>query len=96
MFVLLITYTKPVDEVDRHMQTHRDWLARHFASGCFLMAGRKEPRTGGVILATADSRSEIEAIVAQDSFTIEQVASYEIVEFAATTTAESLAWLKAG
>ncbi|CAN5200182.1 YciI family protein [soil metagenome] len=96
MFVLLITYTKPVSEVDAHIEGHRDWLQQHYASGHFLMSGRKEPRTGGVIMATAASRAEIEAIVALDPFTTGQVASYDIVEFAPTMTAESLSALKAG
>jgi uncharacterized protein YciI len=94
MFVILLKYVKPLDEVDRWVPEHRTFLERRYASGHFVMSGRQNPRVGGLIIAKAASRSEVEAIVAEDPFHREQVATYEIVEFAPTMTAPELAAFK--
>jgi len=93
MFIVLLKYIKPLSEVDRFVAEHRDFLARHYASGNFLLSGRQEPRTGGVILATAATRAEVERIIENDPFHRERIADYEIVEFLPSMSAESLAGL---
>jgi len=90
MFLVLLSYKKPLAEVDRHVAAHMDFLARHYASGEFLLSGRKQPRTGGVILAMAADRAQMEAIVHDDPLVREGVAAYEIIEFIASTTAPAL------
>ena len=35
MFVLLLTYTKPLDEVDALMRPHMKWLNEQYAAGRF-------------------------------------------------------------
>ena len=55
MFVLLLTYTKPLPEVDNHMRAHMKWLNEQYAAGRFVVSGRQIPRTGGVILARGGS-----------------------------------------
>lgn len=87
MFVVLLNYIKPLSEADRFVGEHREFLARHYASGHFLLSGRKEPRTGGVIIATG-TLSEIEQIVREDPFHRENIAEYEIVEFLPSMSAE--------
>lgn len=91
MFVVLLSYVKPLSEVDRFVGEHREFLSHHYASGNFLLSGRKEPRSGGVILATAGTRAEIEAIVKNDPFYREKIAAYEIVEFLPSMSSEHLA-----
>jgi uncharacterized protein YciI len=81
MFIILLNYTKPLSEVNRFVGEHREFLERYYASGHFLLSGRKEPRTGGVILSKAETRAEIERIVMNDPFNREQIAQYEIIEF---------------
>lgn len=93
MFVVLLNYIKPLSEVDRFVGEHREFLERHYASGHFLLSGRKEPRTGGVILAVAGTRAEVESIIRSDPFHRERIASYEIVEFIPSMSAERLAGL---
>lgn len=95
MFVILLNYIKPISEVDRLVGEHREFLERYYASGHFLLSGRREPRTGGVILAEAETRAEIESIVLNDPFNREQIAEYEIVEFLPSMAATQLASLKA-
>jgi uncharacterized protein YciI len=88
VFVLLLTYTKPLAEVDALMREHVAWLNEHYDSGRFLVSGRQIPRTGGVILSRGDDRDEIEAIAAADPFVAGGVATCEVVQFRASQTAE--------
>ena len=57
MFVILLTHVKPLSEVDRFVGEHREFLDRYYASGHFMLSGRKEPRTGRVILSKAGARA---------------------------------------
>jgi uncharacterized protein YciI len=87
MFLVLLTYTVPLDQVDPHLPAHRDFLSRNYAAGTFLLSGRKEPRDGGVILAKAESRQALEVVLAQDPFHAHGIASYQIVPFTPTMAA---------
>jgi uncharacterized protein YciI len=93
MFILSLTYVKPTEEADRFMASHMDWVNAGYERGMFLASGRKNPRTGGVVLARGD-RAEIEAYVAADPFAIEGVAVYDITEMAVTRTASGLEGLR--
>jgi uncharacterized protein YciI len=95
VFVILLSYIKPLSEVDRFVGEHREFLERYYASGHFLLSGRKDPRTGGVILSKAETRAEIESIVLNDPFNREHIAEYEIIEFLPSVAAPHLASLKA-
>ena len=90
MFIVLLNYIKPMSQVDRFIEEHRDFLNQYYTSGNFLLSGRKEPRTGGVILAIAETRNEIESIVEKDPFHREKIASYEIIEFLPSMSSEYL------
>jgi len=81
MFVVLLNYVKPPSEVERVAPEHRVYAARQYASGNFLISGRRPARTGGVIVAQAASRAALDAILQQDPFYREGVADYEVVEF---------------
>lgn len=94
MFVILLNYVKPLSEVDRFVPEHIAFLDRYYASGHFQLSGRKEPRTGGVILSNAQTRDEIESIIMHDPFHREQIAEYEIVEFLPMKSAPELKHLK--
>lgn len=94
MFILSLTYIAPLTEVDAHIAPHMDWVGRGYDEGLFLASGRKQPRTGGVILACGE-RDEIETLVASDPFVTAGVAQYEITEITVTRTAPGLDLLKA-
>lgn len=79
LYLVVITYLRPLAEVDAELEAHRAYLAEHYRAGHFLLSGPQEPRRGGVILARAESRAEVEAWVAQDPFHRAGVASYEII-----------------
>ena len=94
MFLILLSYQKPLAEVDAFVAEHLSFLEQHYASGHFLLSGRKEPRSGGVILANAASRTEVEALVRLDPFHREGIAEYEIIEFLPSMAAAGLEHLR--
>lgn len=81
MFVVELTYVKPLDEVDGHLEAHRAYLDGQYANGTFVASGPKEPRTGGIILARAGSLDELMAALALDPFMIHGVARYAVTRF---------------
>jgi uncharacterized protein YciI len=83
-FVLLVTYTVPLSRIDELLDDHRAWLDEHFADGTFLVSGPQVPRVGGAILATAESRRQVEQVVAFDPLVLTGSASYHVVEFTPT------------
>jgi uncharacterized protein YciI len=94
MFVISLTYTAPLEEVDFHLAAHREFLSAQYERGAFLMSGRKVPREGGIIIARAGSRAEVEELVRRDPFHRAGVARYDITEFVPTMTADTLAALR--
>jgi uncharacterized protein YciI len=81
MFVVVLTYVKPLAEVDRHMRAHMRFLAEHYAARTFIASGRQVPRTGGVILARAASKEALVAIMQRDPFCENGVATFEVIQF---------------
>ncbi|HEY1150990.1 MAG TPA: YciI family protein [Pseudoduganella sp.] len=94
MFIITLTYLKPPEEIDKLLAAHREYLREQYDNGMFLMSGRLVPRTGGIILATADSRADIEAVIELDPFKEAGAASYTITEFVPTMTADILSAFK--
>lgn len=93
MFIISLTYKVPNNEVDRHLEGHMAWLKDGYASGTFLAAGRRVPRTGGIILATGE-RDAVDAMMKRDPFHVNGVADYAISEVNITSTADGLESLK--
>ncbi|HEU5368861.1 MAG TPA: YciI family protein [Ktedonobacterales bacterium] len=81
MFVAISTYLKPLEEVDTAYPAHREWLLKHYNAGRFLGSGPRVPRTGGLIIARADSREAFMALLADDPFQQQGIAQYDVYEF---------------
>jgi uncharacterized protein YciI len=90
MFVIELVYKATLAEIDAAMRAHMVFLKKHYASGHFLISGRKIPRDGGIILATGESKAELEAIVRQDPFVARGLADFRIIEFRASQRADSI------
>jgi uncharacterized protein YciI len=90
VFLLLLTYVRPLPEVDALMREHVRWLDEQYAAGRFVVSGRRIPRSGGVIVARGDDRAEIEALAASDPFVSRGVATCEIIQFRASQIAPRL------
>lgn len=94
MFIVLLTYTAPLTEVDLHVKAHTEWVDARYAEGVFVASGPLIPRTGGAILAHGLSRDALVTLLASDPFVINNVIKTEILEVAVRATDERLAFLK--
>jgi uncharacterized protein YciI len=90
MFVIELTYKADLAEIDAHMAAHVVFLKKYYASGNFLVSGRKIPRDGGIILAVGASRQQIEAIIEEDPFYRHGLADFRIIEFRASQRANDI------
>jgi uncharacterized protein YciI len=93
-FIVSLTYTAPIEQVDALLDEHVAWLRANHAAGHLLGWGRKVPREGGILLAKGESRDEIAALAAQDPFIKGGVAEFEVIEWAAGFLDDSIAGLK--
>ena len=90
MFIIELTYKASLEQVDAQMKPHMAFLHKHYASGHFLVSGRKIPRDGGIILAVGKSREEIERIAAQDPFCRQGLADFRVIEFRISQRAQDI------
>ncbi len=90
MFVIELIYKADLRVIDAHMAGHVKFLKKYYASGNFLVSGRKIPRDGGIILSVARSRSEVEKIVREDPFHVHGLADFRIIEFRASQQADDI------
>lgn len=88
MFIISLTYIKPIEEVDKHLAAHVEFLKEQYANKKFITSGRKIPRTGGIIISNANSLEEVKSIITHDPFYINNIANYEITEFIPSMAAE--------
>ena len=90
MFIIELIYKVDLCEIDKHMAAHVAFLKKHYAAGNFLVSGRKIPRDGGIIVAVAGNRREIEAIIQADPFVSRELADFRIIEFRASQRADDI------
>lgn len=93
MFIINITYTTELENVDPFLEEHIEFLNEHYELGHFLASGRKVPRTGGIILSNVASRVELEKIIEKDPFKKNDLADYELTEFVPSKTNDELKFL---
>ncbi|MEZ3500570.1 YciI family protein [Pantoea sp. KPR_PJ] len=91
MYIVSLSYFRPVEEAEALLQPHIEWLDRYFAAGVFIAAGRKDPRTGGIVLAKDIDRVRLDTILAEDPFVA--VANYEVTKLNVTRTTEAFSAL---
>ncbi|KGT93303.1 hypothetical protein NG99_11580 [Erwinia typographi] len=91
MYIVSLTYTRPMDEVDAVLDAHLAWLDKYFAAGVFIAAGRKDPRTGGVIIANDIDRERLNTVLLEDAF--QAVADYEVTRVNVTRAADEFSAL---
>ncbi len=76
MLIIELTYKKPLNEVEKYLQDHRDFLSKYYDQGVFLASGPKDPRDGGIILANCNDADEI---IKEDPFYQHQIADYKVI-----------------
>jgi uncharacterized protein YciI len=90
MFVIELSYKADLKDIDAHMTAHVRFLKKHYASGTFLVSGRKIPRDGGIILAVGKSKQDIETLIKEDPFHQHGLADFRVVEFRASQRAHDM------
>lgn len=81
MFIIELTYKRPIEEIDQHLTAHRSFLEDGYQKNYFVASGPQQPRTGGIIISQLKNRSQLESILKQDPFQIHNLAEYKIIEF---------------
>ena len=76
IYVVVLTYIKPLEEVDRAIPAHIEWLKKGYADGLFL--------------AKCDSRETLQARLSQDPFQQLGLARTEIIPFEASMASPAL------
>jgi uncharacterized protein YciI len=90
MFVIELIYKAELTAIDAKMTAHVKFLKKYYASGHFLISGRKIPRDGGIIIAAGENREEIDAIIREDPFHRDGLAEFRVIEFRASQRADVL------
>lgn len=81
MFIINLNYIVPLEKLDAYMGEHVKYLRQYYKLNKFIASGRKVPRTGGIILARADSLDEVHQIIKQDPFYTHKLAEFTVTEF---------------
>jgi uncharacterized protein YciI len=84
MYLIELTYKKDLTVVDQFLKELVEFLDANYAKGNLIFSGRKNPRDGGIMLSSLESRQLVEAMITQDPFLREEIAIYRIVEFTPT------------
>ena len=90
VYIVILTYIKPLDEIDAAIPAHVEWLKKGYAEGIFLASGRRIPRNGGVILAKCESLASLEERLREDPFQKLKLATVEIIPFEPSMKTELL------
>jgi uncharacterized protein YciI len=81
MFLIRVTYKKPLTLIDEHLAAHRAFLEAGYQKDFFIVSGPQNPRIGGIILSQLTDRKQLEEILAQDPFALNDLAEYELIDF---------------
>lgn len=94
MFVILVSYVKPLEEIDRLLPKHQAYLEEGYQAGYFVLSGPQVPRTGGVMLARAANRAVIEQLLQHDPLHVAGAATYTVIEVEPTRLVPELGILQ--
>ena len=81
MFIVKVTYKTSLDEVDKYLHAHREYLDVYYKKGLLLASGPLKPRSGGIIIALTTDKNYLESVLQQDPFCLAEIADYELMEF---------------
>lgn len=93
MFIINLHYKAPLEEIDRCLEEHINFLNEQYDLGNFIASGRKVPRTGGIILSKMEDKKALEKIINKDPFKANNLADYELIEFIPSKACEELEFL---
>ncbi|MFA6596144.1 MAG: YciI family protein [Ignavibacteriaceae bacterium] len=80
-FLILITYKVDLAIIDSLLGQHRAFLQTGYDKNLLLMSGPENPRSGGIVIAKANSLEEIKNFFQNDPYYKNNAAGYEYREF---------------
>ena len=81
MFIVNLHYKKPIEIIEQFITEHRAYLDIGYQHNYLIASGPKNPRTGGILLSQLKDRETLENFLKNDPFILNEVASYELIEF---------------
>jgi uncharacterized protein YciI len=89
----ILRYRKPLEEVLKHLDAHRAYLAALKAQGTLLASGPLDPRSGGALLLRipdGEADAALDRVRDQDPFHQAGVAQYELMPWVPVIGKDSL------
>ncbi len=80
-FLVEITYALPFEQMAPIVPEHRAFLQEGYETGMILMSGPMNPRTGGVVIARAESEEQLRDYFSRDPYFLKHAATYRFIEF---------------
>ena len=80
-FVVEITFTAEFSRIEPIVPDHRAFLQIGYDRGWLLMSGPQNPRVGGIVIARAPAKADLEAFFRDDPYAKGGVAAYRFTEF---------------
>ncbi len=87
LLILSLNYHKPLEatlekiDAPATQGAHVDFLKKHYSAGLFKISGRKQPRTGGLIVSENMSDQALQTVLSEDSFNKNKLTEYDIIRF---------------
>jgi len=80
-YIIEITYKVTFEELQDTLPAHRSFLDEGYERGLLLMSGPQNPKTGGMVVARAESLEIIKDYFSRDPYQTKGLAEYRFVEF---------------
>ena len=91
--IAILRYRKPLEDVLKHTDSHRAYLAGLKQEGLLVASGPMEPRNGGILLLRVpdgEVQATLDSIRDNDPYTRFGLAQYELWPWAPTIGTEGL------
>ncbi len=96
-FIINLQFTQSFETFGDLVPAHRAFLQEGYDRGLLLMSGPKQDKTGGIIVARAESEQLLRELMSQDPYLIHGVAHHAITPFSAVKRAPLIEdWVTGG
>jgi uncharacterized protein YciI len=94
LFIIVLRYIATIEKIDLVRSSHLKFLDEYYKRGNFIVSGRQNPVTGGIIISRGNNRSEIQEIIKLDPFYKENLAEFNIYEFSPNKCSDDVEFFK--
>lgn len=94
-FIVLLNFTTPFEQFGDAVPHHRAFLQEGYDRGLLLLSGPQQPKTGGIVVARAESLEDLQAFFARDPYKARRLAEHAYLEFTPVKWQDSVAeWIQ--